>query len=79
MTKLAQTEVEKDLDVYITNDLKPSTQCAKAALKASSSLGIIRKSFSYLDSESLSMLYKCYVRPHIEYCIQAWRPYLKKT
>jgi len=29
-------------------------------------------------SEAFLILYKCYVRPHLEYCIQAWSPFLRK-
>jgi len=30
------------------------------------------------DKELILQLYKSLVRPRLEYCIQAWRPYLKK-
>ena len=41
-------------------------------------LGLIRRSFKYLTTESLTMLYKVYVRPHLEYCVQSWSPYFAK-
>ena len=39
---------------------------------------MIRRSFSYLNKDIALHLYKTLVRPHLEYCVQAWRPYLKK-
>jgi len=45
-------ENEKDLGVWITKDLKWSTQCSSAANKAMSTLGMIRRSFSYISAES---------------------------
>ena len=32
----------------------------------------------YNEKELLIPLYKTIVRPHLEYCIKAWRPYRKK-
>ena len=32
----------------------------------------------YKEKELIILLYKTTVRPHLEYCIQAWRPYCKK-
>ena len=32
----------------------------------------------HLDQEDLKLIYKTYIRPHLEYCIQAWSPYLIK-
>ena len=32
----------------------------------------------YKENELIIPLYKTIVRPHLEYCIQAWRPYRKK-
>ena len=40
---IEQITEEKDLGVYITADLKPSTQCDRAAAKARSVMGMVRK------------------------------------
>ena len=39
---------------------------------------MIRRTFTYLPKESFLLLYKTYVRPRLEYCQQAFYPYLKK-
>lgn len=77
-TTLGTTDIEKDLGVFISNDFKQSTQCTKAALKGMNSLRVVRRSFKYIDVDSFSTLYKTYIRPHLEYCVQAWNPGLKK-
>ena len=41
-------------------------------------MGIIRRTFTYLDEHSFLMLYKALVRPHVEYANQIWSPYLRK-
>ena len=41
-------------------------------------LGMIRRNISYKDKSLIVPLYKAIVRPHLEYCIQAWSPYLRK-
>ena len=74
---LPKTEEEKDLGVIITDNCKPTQQCSKAAAKAMSSLGLIRRSFKYIDQDSFSVLYRAYIRPHLEYCVQAWNLYMK--
>ena len=32
----------------------------------------------YIAKKSFNILYKTYIRPHNEYCIQAWSPYYAK-
>ena len=61
---LEVTKCERDIGMLISNDLKPSLQCASAAQKANKLCTWIR-------------LYKVYVRPLLEYCVQAWSPWLK--
>ena len=75
---LKEVEVEKDLGVWIGKDLKPSVQCGKAALRAMLALRTIRKTFISITRENFHVLYRTFVRPHLEYCIQAWRPYLRR-
>ena len=39
---------------------------------------MVRRSFKNLDREDFLLIYKTYIRPHLEYCVQAWAPYLAK-
>jgi len=75
---IERTTEERDLGVIITDNLKPTSQCVKAAAKARSVLGVIRRHFKRHDPQDFLIIYKSYIRPHLEYCIQAWSPYLQK-
>ena len=74
-TKLAVTEEEKDIGVMVQSNLKPSKQCTVAAHRANAVLGQITRSFHYRDKRVFMKLYKQYVRPHLEFAVQAWSPW----
>ena len=78
-TVLGTTVKEKDLGVTISADMKVSEQCGIAASKGNQILGLIRRNITYKGKKLIIPLYKAIVRPHLEYCIQAWRPYRKKN
>ena len=75
-TPLENVTEEKDLGITVTESFKPGKQCGIAAAKANRILGIIKKTFISRDSSVITKLYKSLVRPHLEYAIQAWSPYL---
>ena len=58
--------------------MKSSSQCAAAAKSANRILGMINRTFVNKDSKSMLKLHQSLVRPKLEYCVQAWRPYLRK-
>ena len=68
----------KDLGVRVTADFKPTAQCLAAAKKGNGALYGLRKTVASQDPTVLLPLYKAFVRPHLEYCIQAWSPFLRK-
>ena len=71
------TTEKRELGLIITDNLKPTSQCVKAAAKARSVLGFVRRHFKRHDPQDFLIIYKSNVRPHLEYCIQAWSPYLQ--
>ena len=73
-----ETELEKDLGVYISNDLKWKYQVEQSVNKARMVLGQLKKAFKYWTIQSFKQLYTSLVRPHLEYAIAAWNPYLKR-
>ena len=75
---LSTTNKERDLGVLINSNLKVSDHVNAITKKANQMLGIVKHSFSYLNVEKLKILYKGYVRPHLEYAVQSWSPFLKK-
>ena len=75
---LGQTTEEKDLGIWITDDLKYAVQCEKAAKAANSALGLISRSFHYRTKSVLVPLYKTFVRPKLEYAGAVWSPWMQK-
>lgn len=75
--QLEKTAVARDLGVLISNDFKPRAQCEAAIKKGNRALHQLRRAVSSRDPTILVPLYKAFVRPHLEYCVQAWCPYLK--
>ena len=62
----------------ISADWKVSEQCGISARKGNQLLGMIKINKKYKHKNLIIPLYKSIVRPTLEYCIQAWRPHLKK-
>jgi len=63
--ELENTHEEKDLRIYITNDLKWSKQCLHAYTKANRTLGMISRTICTRDKRILLNLHKTLVRPHL--------------
>ena len=76
-TVLEAVDSEKDIGVIIHESLKPSAQCAKSAKKANQVLGQMSRCFHYRDKSTWIGIYKMYVRPHLEFAVQAWSPWTR--
>jgi ribonuclease P/MRP protein subunit RPP40 len=56
-----------------------SDQVQAATSKANKILGLLAKTFKYKTKHVWKLMYCAYVRPHLEFDVQAWCPYLKKN
>ena len=75
---LKKTDLEKDLGVYISDDLKPSRHVSVVAAKANKIVGLMKKNFDFLDAETILAIHCGVIRPILEYAVQSWCPYLNK-
>ena len=69
---------EKDLGVHIQDNLKADKHVDESVKKANQILGQIYRTMEYKAAENILPLYLTLVRPHLEYCVQAWSPYYAK-
>jgi hypothetical protein len=75
---LEYTDVERDLGVIMSSDLKSEHQVASAVSKANMVISTLRRTFKYWTPYIFRILYTAFIRPHLEYAAPAWSPYLKK-
>ena len=75
--ELQEVEEEKDIGVIVHRSLKPSRQCEAAALTATRVLAQVRQNFHYRNKRIFKKLYCQYVRPHLEFSVSAWNPWLE--
>ena len=71
---LDHVDEERDLGVIIDAELSFASHIDAKVAKANSFLGLIRRNFQFLDTDSLLRLYKAFVRPHLEYAQAVWSP-----
>ena len=64
---ITQVTEEKDLGIVIDDQLKFKHHLHNETKKANQKLGMIKRSFSYIDREMFLSLFKSIVRPHLEY------------
>ena len=75
---LQKCEEEKDLHVIFDKDLSFDTHIQKNINKANQMIGLIKRTFSYLNKDTFFKLYKAMARPHLEYGNVIWYPRLKR-
>lgn len=76
--KIKECEEEKDLGVTFDCDLSFDPHIQRVISKGNQMIGIVKRSFSFLDNDTFLKLYKAFVRPHVEYANVIWCPYLKR-
>ena len=67
---------EKDLRMTFDSTQKFVVHIAGKVKKANRTLGIIRRTFHFLDDETMKLLFCSLVRPNLEYASSLWSPRL---
>ena len=77
--EIEKTEMEKDIGVHVDNDLKFDKHVEIQCGKANKILGMIRRAFTYIDTNSMKHLYTALIRPILEYGHAVTYPRFKKS
>ena len=73
--KLQKSECERDLGVFVSSDLKWTTNVSNIASRANKFLGMLVKNLNCRDVDLWKQLYISLVRPHLEFASSVWNPY----
>lgn len=73
-TTLERIPSEKDIGVYIDDELKFEEHIGEKVKKATQMFAVVRRSFHHLNEKNFIPLYKSLVRTHLEYASSIWSP-----
>jgi hypothetical protein len=71
---IESSKEERDLGILVDMELKFSNHIEKQVNIANRLLGMIRRTYVYLDSEVMKLLFCSLVRPHLEFANCVWSP-----
>ena len=71
---LDSTDVERDLVVLTRPDLSSKQNIQSCISKANSMIAWVTRNLITRDLHVMRNVYKCIIRPHLEYCAQLWSP-----
>ena len=69
---------EKDLGITFDKELNFDSHISNITKKANQMLGIIKRTFTFMNKDVFLKLYKALVRSHLEYGNVIWHPHLKR-
>ena len=76
--KIQKVTPEKDLGVTFDQNLKFTDHINNKVNKANKNVGLIFRTFTFMDKDMFLSFYKSVVRPHLEYASSVWSPIFKK-
>ena len=74
--QIEQVQEIKDIGVTVESLLSFKQHIYRKIDTTNKIIGIIRRSYKYLDAEMFIPLYKCLVRSHFDYAGTVWDPYI---
>ena len=73
--ELQNSDGEKDIGVLVDDQLNYSQHIQQKINKANSIMGLIRRTFTFINEHNFKYLFQALVTPHLEYAAAVWSPY----
>ena len=77
--ELKNVDEVKDLGVKVDVMLKFENHISEKVNKANQLWGAIKRAFKHMNEDIFKKLFCSHIRPHLEYAVQFWAPYLRKS
>ena len=69
---IGTVDEENDLGITFSCDFKFRSHIHKIVRKANKVLGVVSRTFKYLDPDIMRLLFTSLVRPHLDYASNIW-------